>query len=144
MSLPLPEFADKVTELMHVIIKKSFRNRSANFHNLKITFPQMLVMNLVYKEGESNMTDLAHLLNVTTAAITGMIDRLVRDGYVTRVREPKDRRVVKVKLTTRGNNLLAKLNEHRRQSTIDIFSKISQEERDGYIKILQHICDHLE
>ena len=47
------------------------------------------------------MTDLARFMTVSAAAMTGIMDRLVRDGYAARGYDTKDRRIIKAKLAGR-------------------------------------------
>lgn len=47
-------------------------------------------------------TDLANSLLVTSGAMTNRLERLSRQGLITRVRDPHDRRFVMVVLTERG------------------------------------------
>ena len=89
------------------------------------------------------MTDLARFMGVSTAAMTGIVDRLVRDGYAVRTFYPHDRRIIKVKLTTRGGELLRKVNQQRRQMLIKIFGRISETDRREYLRILMQIKDIL-
>ncbi|MFA6142815.1 MAG: MarR family transcriptional regulator [Candidatus Omnitrophota bacterium] len=139
----ISEFADKVSALMQVISKEFFKRQSGDFYKMKITMPQFVVLDVLNKGGVSRMSDLAHTLNVTTAAITGIVDRLVRGGYILRVNDPGDRRIVKVKLTAKGTAIAQKIVDHRKNMMKDMFGVISQEEREEYLKILTHIHDHI-
>ncbi|MBD5432475.1 MAG: MarR family transcriptional regulator [Lactobacillus sp.] len=47
-------------------------------------------------------SQLAEKLHVTRATISTQVDRLVRKGYVDRIRDEKDRRIIRLKLTHRG------------------------------------------
>jgi DNA-binding MarR family transcriptional regulator len=87
------------------------------------------------------MSGLAHFLNISTPAATGIVDRLVKYGYIARVFDPEDRRIIKIRLTPKGSSLVNKINQQKRQSTIDIFSRISEKERNDYLKILMRIRD---
>lgn len=139
----MSEFADEVSDLMRVISKEFFRRQSSDFYRMKITLPQFVVLDALTRGGGSRMSDLAHTLNVTTAAITGIADRLVRGGYIVRVSDPEDRRIVKVKLTAKGMAIVERSIDQRKKMMIDIFGAISQEEREEYLKILTHIRDHI-
>jgi len=109
----------------------------------KITLPQFLVLGFLHSNGPSNMSDLAHFMNVTTAAMTGIVSRLVRDGYLVRVYDDKDRRMIKVKLTVEGNALVKEINQHKRRMLIRIFSAISVDDRRQYLRIVTRIKDIL-
>jgi DNA-binding MarR family transcriptional regulator len=60
-----------------------------------------IIAHLQRLPGEPRRTpgDLARLTGLTTGAITGVIDRLERDGYVRRERDSTDRRKIFVELT---------------------------------------------
>lgn len=140
----LPEFADKMNEVMPAIIKEFAKRQANELYKGKVTLPQFLILDFLnIQGGESKMTDLAHFLGVTTAATTGIVDRLVKYGYCFRVSEPKDRRIIKIKPTPKGSRLVRKINQQRRQMIIKIFGKISQKEREDYLRILMHIRDIL-
>jgi DNA-binding MarR family transcriptional regulator len=65
---------------------------------LGLTVTDLLCFACVLKAGENLLTagDLAEHAHVTTGAVTGILNRLERGGYVTRVPDPKDRRRVRV------------------------------------------------
>jgi DNA-binding MarR family transcriptional regulator len=132
-------FADRMNEVMPTIIKEFARRQINELYKGKITLPQFLVLEFLYRKGESKMTDLAHFMGVSTAAMTGIGDRLVRDGYIKRAYDPNDRRIVRVKLIARGSDLVEKINEQRRQMVIKIFGKISENDRNDYLRILMQI-----
>ena len=141
--LSLSEFADKMNRLMPVVIKEFARRQVNELYKGKITLPQFFSLNFLNEQGESRMTDLAYFMNVTTAATTGIVDRLVRDNYVARSYNPDDRRIVKVRLTPKGYELVKKVNQQRRQMIIKIFGKISEVDRQDYLRILMQIKDIL-
>jgi DNA-binding MarR family transcriptional regulator len=137
-------FADKVNNIMSEIMRGFAKEQTKEFYELKITIPQMAIICLLDRSGELKMTDLAKFMNVSTAAVTGLADRLVRDGYAARVSDPKDRRVVKIKLTQKGRKVADTLNNHRREMTIKVVSKISKADRAHYLRILEQIRDGIK
>lgn len=139
----LIEFADKLDQIMPAIMREYARRQTDELSKGKITVPQFIILDHLNKSGESKMTDLAHFMKVTTAAMTGFIDRLVKCNFVTRVFNPDDRRIVKIRILPKGKDLVKRINEQRRQMTIKIFGKISQTERSDYLKILVRIHEIL-
>lgn len=142
--LTLEEFSDKISVIMAGLMREFLRHESDEFYKMKVTIPQSVVLSLLHTQGESKMSDLAEPLNVTTAALTGIVERLVRDGYIVRAGVPEDRRVVKVRLTDKGSKTVRKMLEDRKKMTMKMFSMISQVERETYVKILEHILHHLK
>jgi DNA-binding MarR family transcriptional regulator len=58
------------------------------------------------RSGEMTMSHLAEVLNVSLSNATGLIDRLEERGYIARERVPTDRRVVLVRVTPDGAQML--------------------------------------
>lgn len=143
MSVSLYEFADKLNEIMPVIMKEFARRHANELYKEKITLPQLLILNFLNEEHESRMTDLANFMRVSTADMTGIIDRLIRYGYVLRGYEPKDRRIIKIRLSSKGRELIKRINQKRRQMVINIFGKLSESQRKAYLEILMRIKDIL-
>lgn len=50
------------------------------------------------KKHDYKATDLAKEIGISASTLTGVVDRLVERGYVERVRDKKDRRIVFIKL----------------------------------------------
>ena len=142
-TLSLSGFADKMNEVMPVLIQEFARRQANELYKGKITLPQFLILDFLNKKGECKMTEIAHFMHVTTAAMTGIVERIIKCDYVQRVYDPKDRRVVKIRLTAKGCELVKKVNRQRRNMIVDIFGKISQREREQYLNILMRILSIL-
>jgi len=67
-----------------------FHQAIANVLGLHITDHKCL--DLIYRFGAMPAGRLAELTGLTTGAVTGIIDRLEKAGYVRRTNDPKDRR----------------------------------------------------
>lgn len=142
--MTLSEFADKINFLMKFIMKDFMRHHTQGYCNMKITMAQFYVMEHLMNSGGSTMSDVARLLNVTMPAITGIVDRLARGGYVVRMRDDSDRRIVKIALTSKGSDAVRKMVRHRKDMTMGLFGLISQPERMRYLKILSHLKEEVE
>ncbi len=73
-----------------------------------ITGPQLWVIKTISLDGRLSLGDLGKRMYLQPSTITGLIDVLEQKGYVARVRDREDRRVVKVQLTPRGQQLAKK------------------------------------
>lgn len=141
--LTLSEFSDRVCEIMPVISREFYKKQTGEFYRMKITMPQFVVLEILSREGRSRMTDLAGLINVSTAAMTGIVERLVRDGYVARASDPGDRRIIRAELTAKGSRVVKKIIDQRKRIFSKIFSVLSEGERKKYLDILISVRDHL-
>jgi DNA-binding MarR family transcriptional regulator len=87
-----------------------------------VTMQQLRVMTILYGEGPTRVSVLARRLKVSTPTITGILDRLVRQGLTYRADDPRDRRVVLNALTDKGREVIEQLqpiDEHRLASAIE-------------------------
>lgn len=137
--LSLSEFADKMNEVMPSLIREFARRQANELYKGKITLPQFLVMDFLNEKGESKMTGLADFMHVSTAAMTGTVERIIKYDYAQRVYDPGDRRIIRIKLTGKGAALVRKVNRQRHKMIVDIFGRISAHEREEYLNILKRI-----
>jgi MarR family transcriptional regulator, organic hydroperoxide resistance regulator len=86
---------------------------SGEFHNQlrrrSVSVPVWRVLaSLSGSKGET-VTGLAEVCLLQQPTMTKLLDRMVRDGLVTRTQDARDRRVVRVALTERGGSLAEEL-----------------------------------
>lgn len=137
--ISLVEFADRLNRVLPAVISAFARRQKNELYKGKITLPQFIILDFLSRDTETKMTQLAGMMDVTTAAMTGVIQRLVRENYVSRNFDSSDRRIIRIKITAKGAKLVTKINRQRREMVIDIFGRISEAERRDYLKILEHI-----
>ncbi len=70
-----------------------------------ITGPQLWVLKTICENGSLSLGELSKRMYLNPSTITGVVDRLEKKRYALRNRSEKDRRVVKVQLTPKGNRL---------------------------------------
>lgn len=142
--IAIADFAQKMNQIMPEIMKGFARRQSNDVYKGKITLPQLLILERLNRQGASKMTDLAKFMKVTTAASTGIVQRLVMSGYVQREYDQSDRRIIRIRLSAKGIELLKKINQQRTQSVTKIFSQISENDRGEYLRILTQVKDILD
>jgi DNA-binding MarR family transcriptional regulator len=71
-----------------------------------LTMPQFRVLLFLALRGGAAGHDLAESMGVSLATITGIVDRLAAQNFVTRREDPHDRRVRRVELTPTGQALV--------------------------------------
>jgi len=141
--ISLSHFADKMGEIMPIMMKEFTRCMATELHRGKVTLPQIMILHFLEMEQEAKMKDLARFMGVTMAAMTGIIERLVKSGHCVRIYDPQDRRTIKIKLTVKGDNLVKNINEGKRQMIIKVFGEISETDRQDYLRILLQIKEIL-
>jgi DNA-binding MarR family transcriptional regulator len=81
--------------------------------DLTLTVPQLKSLFFITNEGTTNLRKLAAALKVTPSNVTGIVDRLVQQGLVSRQENPEDRRVSLLKPTEHGEAVVDNLRERR-------------------------------
>jgi DNA-binding MarR family transcriptional regulator len=71
-------------------------------------FDILMLLRYQTADGSADQTTLGRMLVVNRSNVTGLVDRMERDGLVTRIGDPVDRRVKRVRMTPAGARLLEK------------------------------------
>ena len=96
--------------------------------DLSLTIGQLKSLFFIDFEGSTNFRKLTTALGVTPPNVTGIVDRLVEQGLVSREENPEDRRMLLLKTTDKGKTLLAKLRESGINRMSGILAQLSLEE----------------
>jgi DNA-binding MarR family transcriptional regulator len=94
--------------------------------SLDLTMPQLKVVLLLFTNGPERMSTIASALGVSLATATGVVDRLVEKDMVTREGDPNDRRIVLIRLSGKGEKLLAGLWQLARVNTEALLKALDQ------------------
>jgi DNA-binding MarR family transcriptional regulator len=123
---------DEKTELIKQIIELQREARRAlrqyvpdAWVDLNLTIAQLKSLFLIAHHGNMNLKRLAEELGVTSSNVTGIVDRLVRQGLVTRQEDPNDRRMLQLQVTDKGEAILASLREQTVSSMSEVLARMS-------------------
>ncbi len=81
----------------------------ASLEKLGITYTQYLVLLVLWENDGISVGKIAQRLELDSATLTPMLKRLETAGFVSRIRNTKDERIVEIKLTPAGNQLKQEL-----------------------------------
>lgn len=84
-------------------------NLSRELNRDNISFAQFFLLSYLASSKEMTMTDIARKMGHSTAAATGLVDRLEKLGYMERTHAMDDRRKVMVRVTSKGVELVNRL-----------------------------------
>lgn len=106
--------AESIEQLFRLVNKWMKSIYKSYFHrkkNIDITPNQYRVLFSLKNYGPSKMSDFGEYIHTSCGSLTVMVDRLVEKGYVERFYLQEDRRVVMVKITPRGEEILEEFRE---------------------------------
>jgi len=137
----LREFTRQLSQLIPSITKGILRRHADEVSRGEITMSQYLVIEMLSRKGVMNMTEIALDMGITLPAATGLIDRLHGLRILARTYDKNDRRVIRIHLTPKGQRLFLSVSRKREKTTSHIFGKLSEGERQTYLKILRKVHD---
>ena len=75
----------------------------------KVSFPQFFLLAYLAEEECLSMSNIAKMMGHSTAAATGMVDKLQELGHLKRYTAAADRRKIMVRITEQGRSLVAQM-----------------------------------
>ena len=103
-----PELKSDVDQVLEAIIYLYTESRRITKELAKradLTGPQLTVVKLLETFGDLSLSELSDRIRAQNSTVTGIIDRMEREGLVKRERSKEDRRVVHIRLTGKGAEL---------------------------------------
>jgi len=104
-----------------------------------LTTTQFFLLTALYEEEDISISALAQKVVLDKATLTGLIDRLERDGFVTRQTSPEDRRTVRVRLTPKAEELRETLTNLYHHINRRFLSLLTKEERETFEQVVSKI-----
>ncbi len=105
----------------------------------RFTLMMLLFDKLEGKPLPQTPADLAESAGVTRATITGLVDTLERDGYVTRENDSDDRRMTLIHLTQKGHATLEEILPGHFKQMATLMAPLSEHERKTLVRLLNKI-----
>src|SRR5687767_7259980 len=104
--------AEKLADIFTVMQRSFVLHLSKELTRGNVSFPQYLLLGFLSQhDSPLTMTEVAQRMRHTTAAATGLVDRLERLGYARRQIGAEDRRKVLVHITEKGIELVSQVRE---------------------------------
>lgn len=103
-------------------------DRSDPLFSSHLTMSQLKIMLLLSRHGTLSGGELARMLGVGAATLSGMVDRLVVQDLVTRTEDLNDRRVRRIGLTRAGTELIEGIITAGVAKQRELLSRLSAEE----------------
>ena len=125
--------------------RRSLRDPIASTcEQLQFTPPQVHALLWLGQDGALTMGDLARRLGVTEKTVTGVVDRLEREGYLARERSVSDRRVVRCRLTPEGQSTFQKLDRSMTQGMRQFLGILDVSDRKALFRILDKLLRRID
>jgi len=139
----LHEFVKEVISIAQPLHSAMVKSHPPFLAKGKISFTQMVILELVKIKKECKMSDISDTMRVTRGAITGIVDRMIKGGLIKRQRSEKDRRVVYVILSIKGRDIASRILKFKETMLSGMFKGLSEKERMQYLYLLKKISKNI-
>ncbi len=100
---------------MDVFMHRSMRGWTRFAKSTGLSMPQFSILMQLHHKGSCGMSEISDRFDITIAAASQLVDKLVQSGYLERAEDPSDRRAKTLRLTSKGAKLVEEgINERHR------------------------------
>ena len=124
-----PQFSQAIRSWMDVFMHRSMRGWGLFAKSTGLSMPQFSVMMQLHHRGNCAIGDISERFDITNAAASQLVDKLVQNGFIKREEDPQDRRAKMLNLTDKGRDLIQRGIEERYRWVDDLAGKLTLEER---------------
>lgn len=138
------EYSDLSQEMFHLIqtMRRMSLVKMKSQHG--IHHGQGHVLGMLMKHNDVAQKELAQWLNIRPASLTDLLEKLERDQLIVRSRDQNDRRVVRVSITEKGQQIVRQNIQVRREIEATMFGSLSGSEIQTMTAILQKMSQSLQ
>jgi DNA-binding MarR family transcriptional regulator len=128
-----------VAEALHAALQATRTQTTAAVLDAGITGPQAATLWLLYEFKSMSPARLAEMQGSTAANITGIVQRLERDGLVVRKAHATDQRVKLVELTPEGEARTRQARKGFEKAMAHLFNGTLQADLDVVLRVLREV-----
>ena len=101
-------FSEALRSWMDVAMQRSMHGWSHYAKASGLSMPQFSILMQLYYRGNCGISDIRDRFEITAAAASQLVEKLVQAGLIERTEATEDRRVKQVQLSPKGRQLLEK------------------------------------
>ncbi len=109
-----------------------------------VSFPQFFLLAALDQKEVLTMSAIAQKMGHTTAAASGLVDRLENLGYVVRSSAREDRRKVMVCITEKGSTLVRRIREEMVGNLMKVMTHLTPVEQKAWLQIYTKIYNYCQ
>ncbi len=141
------QFTRSIRSWMDIFMHRSMRGWGRYAKSTGLSMHQVSLMMQLNYRGACGMSEISGRFDVTPAAASQLVDKLVQSGYIQREEDPNDRRAKLLNLTDKGRELIRQGIEERYRWVDQLAEKLNDEERvqiSEALDIMRRAAEELE
>lgn len=123
--------ADRLADFVLFTQRSCILNLSSELSKGQISFSQFFLLTYLSSEEYLTMSDIAKKMGHSTAAATGLVDRLEKLSYVERTHAAEDRRKIMVRITSKGISLVSKMRNEIANDLAGILASMDEDQAES-------------
>jgi MarR family transcriptional regulator, organic hydroperoxide resistance regulator len=116
---------------------------SVGIMGFAVNMSQLKAMTAFSEDSLLSMGELCKMANIKMPSMTEAVDRFEKEGILDRIRDDKDRRVVKVKMTEKGKKMHKEVLKKRADELTKIFGVLTTKDRTKLVDSLKNVSEIL-
>ena len=137
------EVARMEKELRYIaaIIKHNGRKILKNY---TITPPQFIALQWLFEHGDMTIGELSNKMFLAFSTTTDLVDRMESNELVKRIRDTKDRRVVRIQLLAEGERVIEEVIDKRQDYLNTVLTNFDKDEVTQFSQLLSKLHEEMK
>ena len=131
-----PQFIQLMRQLMDFAMHHTMRERVHFAKATGLSMPQFGILMQLHYHKDCGVSDISGRFDITSAAASQLVDKLVQSGLIQREEDPNDRRAKRLNLTDKGRGLIQQDIEKRYRWVNQLAEKLTAAEREKVAEAL--------
>jgi len=129
-------FSQSLRAWMDIFMHRSMRGWNHFAKSTGLSMPQISILMQLHHKGPCGMSEVSNRFDISAAAASQLVEKLVHAGYLDRAEDPSDRRAKLLTLSAKGEELIQRGTEERYHWLDDLTSKLSTVEQTKVVEAL--------
>ena len=135
------QFSKTLRAWMDTFMHRSMRGWNHFAKSMGLSMPQFSILMQLHHKGPCGMSEVSERFDISAAAASQLVDKLVQAGYLERAEDPSDRRAKLLTLSLKGKELIQQGTEERYRWMDDLTSRLSMEEQVKVVEALNILTE---
>ena len=131
---------DKIQEIVEICLRLQRPADGSAWHRLGLSHAQIGMLYTLFFHKNASVKQIALNLDISTSAVTQLVEPLLRKGLVSRRADTKDRRIAHLELTAKGTATLKKFKKIKAAGFRTALEKLNTKEINSFYELAQKMA----